>query len=176
MITKNFDETPVKGIKIEYKFYFASKKEDIISYSNCKYSKYGAVESRNGALVGDEVQLAIQTNSSSNQEDGYYVGAEAVVHLVLEARALKSYPQRMNMIYDVIQMNNKIASEGKYSLTDLILWTIIPFILAAVVLVLALRFCIRRYKGMVPDDLVEEQPAQKGPTESGEVVNQEKKI
>ncbi len=77
-----------------------------------------------------------------------------MVHLVLEARALKSYPQRMNMIYDVIQMNNKIASEGKYSLTDLILWTIIPFILAAVVLVLALRFCIRRYKGMVPDDLV----------------------
>lgn len=63
MITKNFDETPVKGIKIEYKFYFASKKEDIISYSNCKYSKYGPVESRNGALVGDEVQLAIQVIS-----------------------------------------------------------------------------------------------------------------
>ncbi len=44
---------------------------------------------------------------------------------------------------------------------------LLPFAIAGLALYLALRFCIKKYRGMVPDNLVEEV------AESGEVVNAE---
>lgn len=41
----------------------------------------------------------------------------------------------------------------------------LPFALAGLALYLSIRFCIKRYRGMVPDNLVEEAG------ESGEVAN-----
>lgn len=63
------------------------------------------------------------------------------------------YPQELYFVYDTVEVNN---SPGQYSFKDLAAWAIIPFVVAGMLLFLALRFCISKYKGMVPDTLAEE--------------------
>jgi hypothetical protein len=50
-------------------------------------------------------------------------------------------------------------NEG-YSKTTLALFMLLPFALAAIILYFSIKFCIMRYRGMVPDTLPEESPAQ----------------
>lgn len=57
---------------------------------------------------------------------------------------------------------------------DLLLLALIPFLVAGSALVLALRYCIKRYMGMLPDDLVEEQAG--AAAESGEAANPTKEV
>jgi hypothetical protein len=38
----------------------------------------------------------------------------------------------------------------------IIIWILLPFAIAGLLLYLALKYCIKNYRGMVPNDLVEE--------------------
>ena len=56
--------------------------------------------------------------------------------------------------------------ESTYSAKTVILFMLLPFGLAGLALYLAVRFCLKKYRGMVPDDFVEENVG-----ESEEVVH-----
>jgi len=47
-------------------------------------------------------------------------------------------------------------SEDNYSVKQVILFMLLPFAIAGVALYCAIRFCLRKYRGMVPDNFVEE--------------------
>lgn len=92
----------------------------------------------------------------------YFVSAGAEVELIVKEESGIHYPRHLKMIYNPIQVNNH-RLQGEYTFKTLALWTILPFVIAGIFLILALRYCIRRYKGMVPDNFVEEA----GPSQSG---------
>jgi len=89
------------------------------------------------------------------------VGAEAIVSLTLKDYSKRVYyPSELNLIYSVVEITNSkmpptIAADSNYSAETVILFMLLPFCLAGLALYFALRFCIRKYRGMVPDDFVE---------------------
>lgn len=102
------------------------------------------------------------------------MGVEAIVKLELESLQTKHYPTELSLIYDVIELSDNSsprpdASGSNYSTSTILLWVLLPFAVAGLALYLSIRFFIKKYRGMVPDDLVEEDIID----ESGEVVNQD---
>jgi hypothetical protein len=94
--------------------------------------------------------------------DVYFVGAEAIVSITLkDSSQSKNYPSELNLIYSIVEISNsKIptvsSSDDNYSaVKTLLVFMILPFLLAGIALYFALRFCIRKYRGMIPDDFVE---------------------
>jgi hypothetical protein len=177
LTVRDFNSTPIKGYKIKYQFYFANSKDSLLSYTNCHL---GVAFARSPdlappALSRDQaesalVKFTLESDDLPELKETYFVGAEAQVELIVDAESHSHYPRHLKMVYDSIQMSNP-RLQGEYFFKDLALWTVLPFLLAGVALVLALRYCIVRYKGMVPDNLVEEEA---GPSQSGEAVNVEK--
>jgi hypothetical protein len=43
-----------------------------------------------------------------------------------------------------------------YSVQMIIVWFLLPFAIAGVILYFALKYCIRKYRGLVPNELMEE--------------------
>jgi hypothetical protein len=63
------------------------------------------------------------------------------------------YPRQLSLIYDTVEVTNQ-NSKGNSSHSIIII--LLPVLLATIAFLCIFRFCIRRYKGMLPDDLVEE--------------------
>lgn len=51
-----------------------------------------------------------------------------------------------------MEFKSEITSNVKY----ILLWVVVPIIISLVLFVLALKFCIKKYKMLYPDQLVEE--------------------
>jgi hypothetical protein len=91
----------------------------------------------------------------------YFVGAEAVVKVTLKEGTNPShYPTELSLIYEIIEISNPRLpahddSDSQYSARTIVLFIILPFGVAGLALYCALKFCIKKYRGMVPDNFVE---------------------
>lgn len=56
-------------------------------------------------------------------------------------------------------------STSSYSAQMIIVWFLLPFAIAGVILYFALKYCIKKYRGLVPNELMEE--ADHGESEQG---------
>lgn len=90
------------------------------------------------------------------------MGAEAVVSVVLKDEGdRKHYPSELNLIYSITEMSSPLLpisspTEDNYSVRTVVLFMLFPFALAGLALYCAIRFCIKKYRGMVPDFVEEE--------------------
>jgi hypothetical protein len=65
----------------------------------------------------------------------------------------------LNLIYDVIEITNSKLPAMKdqrqgFSVKTTIFWILLPFAVAGLALFFAIKFCIKKYRGMVPDNFV----------------------
>lgn len=89
------------------------------------------------------------------------MGAEALVWIEPSELANDDYPEELNLIYDIIELSNVkmpiSAQQGSsYSTQMIIIWFLLPFAIAGVILYFALKYCIRKYRGLLPNELIEE--------------------
>jgi len=87
------------------------------------------------------------------------VGAEAIVNIEPSSSKDEHYPRQLNMIYDVIEITNSKLPVMKdirngFSVKNIIFWILFPFALAGLALFFAIKFCIKKYRGMVPDNFM----------------------
>jgi hypothetical protein len=82
-----------------------------------------------------------------------------VVSITASPEANNNYPDSLRLIYEVIQLANVAApvieaSTSQSSVKLIIMWILLPFAIAGLLLYLALKYCMQKYRGMVPNDLV----------------------
>lgn len=96
------------------------------------------------------------------EEQIYFVGAEAEVAIEASELASEDYPSRLKLVYEIIELSNIRSSNSQvqpatsYSPQVVVLWFLLPFAIAGAALYLALKYCIRKYRGLLPDELAEE--------------------
>ena len=95
-------------------------------------------------------------------QDIYFVGAEALVWIGPSEFADDDYPEELRLIYDTIELSKiriptEVQQKSSYSVQMIILWFLIPFAIAVVILYFALNYCINKYRGLLPNELMEEQ-------------------
>lgn len=96
------------------------------------------------------------------EEQIYFVGAEAEVQIEASEEASEEYPGRLKLVYETIELsnirssNNQVQPSTSYSPQVIVLWFLLPFAIAGAVLYLALKYCIQKYRGLLPDELIEE--------------------
>lgn len=91
----------------------------------------------------------------------YYVGASVIVSLQ-SAEGGQYFPKELDLIYETIEITSVNGNPypgttdlGK-SKFELALIVVIPLVVAMILMLLALRYCIKRYRGAVPTSMVEE--------------------
>ena len=67
----------------------------------------------------------------------------------------------MDLAYVKLQMTQathtvEIKSETTSNLKYIMLWIVIPVLITLIMFILALKFCIKKYRMLYPDQLVEE--------------------
>jgi len=91
----------------------------------------------------------------------YFVGAEAVIDIVPSKTVDEDYPQTLRIIYEVIQLSTLrapvVEGSSAYSAKLIIIWFLLPFGIAGLLLYCSLKYCIQKYRGQLPDQFVEEQ-------------------
>ena len=88
----------------------------------------------------------------------YYVSARVKVKFE-QANKNPDYPPFIDLAYTKTQItqthhNVEFKSETSANLKFVILWIVMPFIIASALFVLALKFCVKKYRQMYPDQLV----------------------
>lgn len=74
----------------------------------------------------------------------------------------EEYPDRLRLIYETIELSNIRSSSSQaqpatsYSPQVVVLWFLLPFAIAGAALYLALKYCIKKYRGLLPNELIEE--------------------
>ena len=67
----------------------------------------------------------------------------------------------MDLAYVKLQMTQathtvEIKSETTSNLKYIMLWIVVPVLITLIMFILALKFCIKKYRMLYPDQLVEE--------------------
>ncbi len=89
--------------------------------------------------------------------DIYFVGAEAIVYIDPSELADEEYPFELNLIYETIELSNvripisQQQSSTSYSVQMIVLWFLMPFAIAGIILYFALKYCIKKYRGLLPN-------------------------
>jgi hypothetical protein len=97
------------------------------------------------------------------EQEIYFVGAEARAFLEPSEDADEDYPEQLRLIYDIIELSNTrmpgtAQAASSYSAQMIVLWFLLPFALAGVIFYFALKYCLRKYRGLLPNnELVEER-------------------
>lgn len=82
------------------------------------------------------------------------MGGEAVVSITTTPEADSNYPDSLRVIYEVVQLANVAAPVVITTSKLIVVWIVLPFAIAGVLLYLSLKYCMQKYRGMVPSDLV----------------------
>lgn len=79
------------------------------------------------------------------------------------AEGSEEYPSRLKLVYETVELSNLRSSGSQaqpstsYSPQVILLWFLLPFALAGAALYLALKYCIKKYRGLLPNELIEEE-------------------
>lgn len=74
---------------------------------------------------------------------------------------VSDYIPYIDLVYSKLQLTQsthtvEFKSETTSNVKYILLWIVIPVIISLILFVLALKFCIRKYRMLYPDKLVEE--------------------
>lgn len=72
---------------------------------------------------------------------------------------IAGYPPYIDLAYRKLQISQstqkvEFKSEATSNLKYILLWIIVPILISLILFVLALKFCIKKYRMLYPDQLV----------------------
>ncbi len=90
----------------------------------------------------------------------YYVSAKVKVKFEGE-NLVEGYIPYVDLSYAKLQLTQsthtvEFKSETTSNVKYIVLWIVVPILIALILFVLALKFCIKKYRMLYPDQLVEE--------------------